>query len=146
MKLSKIEKLLESYRFVDDFSKFKIVQKYEDFSVFDIQNQIGMSLSGKVSAEEIEYYGCGEDCFYESTEDGLKQMIAQAEKELAHGCVLEFFDGNGQRVFVTQLVAESPLADEDIKSLCARAKEQQESVCSVKVKCSKCAEELTISI
>ena len=144
MKLREIEEILLDYEFKDKKSKFRIFESFAEFSIFEIENNANIEISGKLSPESLELYGCGDDLFFDATEDGLKEMISKAEHQLANCFRFEFFDEKGDMLFITQMVIEEDMTEERIKSMCESIKSEDENIVRAKITSTKLKKEIEI--
>ncbi len=144
MKLREIEEILLDYEFKDKKSKFKIFESFVEFSIFEIENNANIEISGKLSPECLELYGCGDDLFFDSTEDGLKEMISKAEYQFENCFRFEFFDENGEMPFYTQMVIEEDMTEERLKSMCERIKNEDENIVRAKITSTKLSNEIEV--
>ena len=144
MKLREIEEILLDYEFKDKKSKFRIFESFAEFSIFEIENNANIEISGKLSPESLELYGCGDDLFFDATEDGLKEMISKAEHQLANCFRFEFFDEKGKMLFITQMVIEEDMTEERIKSMCESIKNEDENIVRAKITSTKLKKEIEI--
>lgn len=144
MKLREIEEILLDYEFKDGVSRFKIFESFAEFSIFEIENNANIEISGKLSPESLELYGCGDDLFFDATEDGLKEMISKAEHQLANCFRFEFFDEKGEMLFITQMVIEEDMTEERLKSMCESIKNEDENIVRAKITSTKLKKEIEI--
>ena len=82
MGINKLIKLIKKRENELKGAKFSVVQSFEGFSIFQIENKQNLDLSGKVTCERIEYYGCGFDKFFESNERGVQGFIDSVNADL----------------------------------------------------------------
>lgn len=144
MKLREIEEILLDYEFKDKKSKFKIFESFAEFSIFEIENNANIEISGKLSPEGIELYGCGDDLFFDATEDGLKEMISKAEYQLKNCFRFEFFDASGETLFITQMVIEEDMTEERLKSMCESIKNEDKNIVKAKITSTKLSNEIEV--
>ena len=144
MRLREIEEILLDYEFKDKKSKFKIFESFAEFSIFDIENNANIEISGKLSPEGIELYGCGDDLFFDATEDGLKEMISKAEYQLKNCYRFEFFDASGEMLFITQMVIEEDMTEERLKSMCESIKNEDKNIVKAKITSTKLSKEIDV--
>ena len=144
MKLREIEEILLDYKFKDKKSKFKIFESFAEFSIFEIENKAKIEISGKLSPECLELYGCGDDLFFDATEEGLKEMISKAEYQLKNCFRFEFFDDKNEMLFITQMVIEEDMTEERLKSMCETIKNEDENIVRAKVVSTKLEKEIEI--
>lgn len=144
MKLREIEEILLDYEFKDKKSKFRIFESFAEFSIFEIENNANIEISGKLSPESLELYGCGDDLFFDATEDGLKEMISKAEHQLANCFRFEFFDEKGEMLFITQMVIEEDMTEERLKTMCESIKNEDENIVRAKITSAKLKKEIEI--
>ena len=144
MRLREIEEILLDYKFKDGISKFRIFESFAEFSIFEIENNANIEISGKLSPEGIELYGCGEDLFFDATEDGLKEMISKAEYQLKNCYRFEFFDENGETPFYTQMVIEEDMTEERLKAMCESIKNEDKNIVKAKITSTKLSKEIEV--
>ena len=144
MKLREIEEVLLDYEFKDGVSRFRIFESFAEFSIFEIENKANIEISGKLSAECFELYGCGDDLFFDATEEGLKEMIAKAEYQIENCFRFEFFNKSGETLFITQMVVEEELSNDRLKSMCESIKSEDGEVVSAKITSTKLKKEIEI--
>lgn len=133
MNQRELEEILLDYEFKDGVSRFRIFESFAECSIFEIENNANIEISGKISPECVELYGCGDDLFFDATEDGLKEMISKAEHQLANCFRFEFFDEKGEMLFITQMVIEEDMTEERLKEMCQNIKNQDYSVGYAKI-------------
>ena len=144
MRLREIEEILLDYEFKDGVSKFRIFESFAEFSIFEIGNKANIEISGKLSPECLELYGCGDDLFFDATEEGLKEMISKAEYQLKNCFRFEFFDDKNEMLFITQMVIEEDMTEERLKSMCETIKNEDENIVRAKVVSTKLEKEIEI--
>ena len=144
MRLREIEEVLLDYEFKDGVSKFRIFESFAEFSIFEIENKANIEISGKLSPEGLELYGCGDDLFFDANEEGLKEMISKAEYQLKNCFRFEFFDDKNEMLFITQMVIEEDMTEERLKSMCETIKNEDENIVRAKVVSTKLEKEIEI--
>ena len=137
MKLREIEEILLDYEFKDKKSKFRIFESFAEFSIFEIENNANIEISGKLSPECVELYGCGDDLFFDATEEGVKEMIAQAEYQIENCFRFEFFNESGETLFITQMVIKEDMTEERLKDMCVSIKNEDAEVVCAKITSAK---------
>lgn len=133
MTLKELENCLIEYKFADGVSKFEILERYDEFTIFGIDNKFGGDFSGKITSDCLEFYGCGDDKFYDATKDGVLDMISQIEEELANCVRFEFFNKLDELVFVIQSLITNDLNDVEINKFIDIAKNEIGDICKVKL-------------
>lgn len=146
MKLREIEEILLNYEFKDKTSRFRIFESFAEFSIFEVENKAKIEISGKLSPECVEIYGCGDDLFFDATKEGLNQLIARAEYEVENCFRFDFFDKNDEILFITQMIIEEDLTEERIKEMCKNIKIRDKEVCRAKIVGNKLKEKIDFSI
>ena len=146
MGIVEIEKYLVNYKFSDGVSKFKIINRFDDCSIFIVENKLGGDFSGKITSDCLEFYGCGDDKFYDATKDGVLDMISQIEEELANCVRFEFFNKLDEMVFVIQSLITNDLNDVEINKFIDIAKNEIGEIWKVKITSSKLKEPIVVDL
>ena len=145
MTIKEIEEFLINYKFIKGAS-FEIFNRFDGFSIYTIKNAFGGDFSGKIAEDCIEFYGCGDDKFYDATKDGVLDMISQIEEELANCVRFEFFNNIDELVFVIQALITNDLNIEEINKFIDIAKKEIGDICKVKITSHKLEEEKIIDL
>ena len=146
MNQRELEEILLDYEFKDGVSRFRIFESFAECSIFEIENNANIEISGKISPECVELYGCGDDLFFEATEEGLKEMISKAEFQLSNCFKFEFFDKTGEMRFFTQMVVEEELSNERLIEMCKSIKNQDDEVVSATITSVKLKEQIKVNL
>lgn len=146
MNIGDIEKYLINYKFIDGVSKFKIINRFDGFSIFTIENRLGGDFSGKISNDCIEFYGCGDDAFYEPTLDGVKEMVSVAESQICNFYRFEFFNNQESIIFISQLLSLGILSEKDINEVITQVKGDRCDICKVRICSLKLEEPIIVNL
>ena len=85
MTIQKLEKNLTNYKFKNKDVKIVVYQRFNDFCLFTLENNLDKDIAGKITNEYIELYGISGDETFIANEEGISSLIKSIEYQLDNG-------------------------------------------------------------
>lgn len=120
MTIQKLEKILTNYKFKNKDVKIVVYQRFNDFCLFTLENNLDKDIAGKITNEYIELYGISGDETFIANEEGISSLIKSIEYQLDNGYKLIYYDASKQPLFKLSFISEKRVSEKEAKEVCSK--------------------------